>query len=78
MVPLADDHVYFVIVPMEAVPSRATGCPTCTVSGVANWATGARAPKPAPEVVRVEVSEPPALEVTLTKGGGAVTFGKVA
>src|SRR4051812_18739604 len=66
------------MVPMDAVPSSDTGCPTCTVSGATNWATGASAEKPAPDVVRVEVSDPPALDVTFTTGGGAVTFGKVA
>src|SRR3954464_13589599 len=62
--------------PRDAVPSSGTDCPACTMAGVVNCATGARGVKPAPLVVSVEVSEPPALEVTFTNGGGAVTPGK--
>src|SRR5262245_32767125 len=64
--------------PIELVPSSGTGSPDCTVSGATNCATGAMASKPSPEADGVRVSDPPALEVTFTTAGGAVTSVKVA
>src|SRR4029079_2929300 len=64
--------------PGEAEASRATGWFCCTEAGRVNCGTGARAVNPAPVTASVEESEPPELEVTRTKAGGALSGGAVA